>query len=960
MNAAGSPPRWLRILLPGLALYALLGYLLVPWVLMRLAPAQVATALDARLEIEDLHFDPFRLRLLVFAPRLSGPLHHAEFDRSEVLGAERIEARLLLRSLRELAPVVALEVDAPNLQLQRAASGEVNLAALGRAGDRAEEVASSAPAVGIQRLRLRDGRAMITDHSRPQPFATEAEAIELDLRELWLPTGAPAPVWLGMVVEGATVDLRGQLSATPELDLAVTLVDLPLELAERWLADAGPADRLRGRLHLAGRVTLADDGVPRLADGQLQLHGLDLRVPRQVAIANSSVEARLRQLRVDAAQGSLWPLDLDVGRLSLEQGTVAVEYQDPGIAASPTDATDATDTDPAPWALRLHELAVADLELAVTDANLPIPARIDLGVDRLQAAGLHWPANPGQTASVSLNASLPPTGHSSFRGELDLAASRLRGELASSRLPLPVFAPWVHAYSRLRLDAGELGQQADIDLAWSETPLHLRVLLEGEVAGLALADPDGIDLLGWERLELSRLDLDLASRHITVGEVAVAAPTLRFARLEDGHSNFSGIGPVATTETEAASAAPESPGDGKDWHWEVARFAVDAGRLDFIDETLVIPFATRIESLAGSVDDLNASADRISELRLDGRIPPTGSARIEARGMPMHPLADTDLTLNFRGVPMPRMTPWTGTFAGYRVAGGRLDLDLAYRIEDGVLGASNRVTVNAMRLGERIDSPRAMDLPLRLALALLRDRDDNIILDVPVTGHVDDPQFNLQPVILRAIRNVLTNIATAPFRLLAGLVGGSEEALSGVAYELGSASLDDDQEAQLLALERALGQRPALALRLPARHAGEADRAVLAAQALERELAAQDEPREAALQRLYRERHGDEAFEALAAAHRSAREAAGREDGGDTVPPRDTLLTEVENRLRGEIEISDEALRELALRRAETVYVYLTDAGLDPSRLRIDTDVVVTEPDGEQVKLEFDLEADAM
>jgi len=109
MNADAHNPLWLRIALPALALYALLGYLLLPWTLQQLAPGWVADAIDTQLEIGNLHFDPFRLRLVIFEPRLIGPLHDERFAAEEVFAAERSEARLLLRSLRAMAPVLAVE-----------------------------------------------------------------------------------------------------------------------------------------------------------------------------------------------------------------------------------------------------------------------------------------------------------------------------------------------------------------------------------------------------------------------------------------------------------------------------------------------------------------------------------------------------------------------------------------------------------------------------------------------------------------------------------------------------------------------------------------------------------------------------------------------------------------------------------------------------------------------------------
>ena len=152
-----------------------------------------------------------------------------------------------------------------------------------------------------------------------------------------------------------------------------------------------------------------------------------------------------------------------------------------------------------------------------------------------------------------------------------------------------------------------------------------------------------------------------------------------------------------------------------------------------------------------------------------------------------------------------------------------------------------------------------------------------------------------------------------------------------------------------------MGQRPALGLSLPAVHAGEADRAALRAEALKQELAQRSADRADALEALFRERHGDAAFEALLAVYSESE--APTESPSEDAEAAGTLLTELENRLLGEIEISDEELDALARRRAEAVYLYLTDAGLDSGRLRIAADSSEVQLSGDAVPLEFELDA---
>ena len=154
------------------------------------------------------------------------------------------------------------------------------------------------------------------------------------------------------------------------------------------------------------------------------------------------------------------------------------------------------------------------------------------------------------------------------------------------------------------------------------------------------------------------------------------------------------------------------------------------------------------------------------------------------------------------------------------------------------LQGDNRVVVDQLKLGERIDSEQAVDLPIELALALLTDANGVIDLAVPVSGNLDDPQFSLGSVIGTAFVNLITKAITAPFNLLASLVG-SEENLERVTYPAGSAALDERGQTKLKQLAEALSQRPELTLVIEGRFNPKTDRARLQMQSLEQEMLAE-------------------------------------------------------------------------------------------------------------------------
>jgi hypothetical protein len=187
---------------------------------------------------------------------------------------------------------------------------------------------------------------------------------------------------------------------------------------------------------------------------------------------------------------------------------------------------------------------------------------------------------------------------------------------------------------------------------------------------------------------------------------------------------------------------------------------------------------------------------------------------------------------------MPPFSPYSVTFAGRRIAAGRLDVDLRYKIENGKLAGDNRVVLDKFTLGERVAAPGALDLPLDLAVALLSDSNGRIDLAVPVSGDVNDPQFSYGQVIWQAIANLITRIVTAPFRALASLFGGSAaETLESIEFDPGAATLLPPEREKLKRVAEGLAKRPQLRLVAEGQY-GPADRAALQRRAVEREVAA--------------------------------------------------------------------------------------------------------------------------
>jgi outer membrane protein OmpA-like peptidoglycan-associated protein len=177
---------------------------------------------------------------------------------------------------------------------------------------------------------------------------------------------------------------------------------------------------------------------------------------------------------------------------------------------------------------------------------------------------------------------------------------------------------------------------------------------------------------------------------------------------------------------------------------------------------------------------------------------------------PFAPKTFTDLTVSFQNVDMMPLSPYSATFAGRKIASGTLNLKLEYKIQNSELLGDNKVVLEQFTLGERVEAPNAINLPLDLAIALLTDTEGKIDVAVPVKGNVDHPKFSYGHVIRQALVNLITKVVTAPFRALGGLLGDKGEQMDAISFHPGSDRLLPPELKKLKNVVEALEKRPQL------------------------------------------------------------------------------------------------------------------------------------------------------
>lgn len=518
---------------------------------------------------------------------------------------------------------------------------------------------------------------------------------------------------------------------------------------------------------------------------------------------------------------------------------------DSAARATPV-ATAASPATKAPeWTVTLDEFAVRDLGLALEDRTTEPPFAVSLAPVNVTVKNLS--SQPGATFDVATDVTIAGQGRLDVTGTAAAQPPAADLEIKLADLPLPIFQPYLNTAAKLQLVSGTFGVAGGLSLRMVKDQPD--VGFKGSLGSRGFLTRDRLDgepFLSWKSVDVS--GIDYATGRLRVDAAKLAQPYAKVLVRRDRTTNLQDIFGIPTVDSAAAASAPppEAP-RAKGKHGKppkkaqpkasealaemqknaagmrvmpvrIGAIEVSEGSADFADLSLILPFAAHIEHLSGAVKGLSSDSASRATVALDGRMQPSGTAQVRGEINPLAEEVFLDLGVVFRDFHMPGLTPYGGQFLGHEIDKGKMSLDLGYRLQGRHLVGKNKMVLDQLELGKKVESPEATHLPVGLAIAILKDKDGKIDLDVPVEGDLDDPKFRIGKVIWDFLLSLLKKVATAPFALLGHLIGGGGgDELSHVDFEPGASALPADQLESLNKLADALGKRPQLSLEVRGR-----------------------------------------------------------------------------------------------------------------------------------------------
>ncbi|MFN2343321.1 MAG: DUF748 domain-containing protein, partial [Desulfonatronovibrio sp.] len=556
-------------------------------------------------------------------------------------------------------------------------------------------------------------------------------------------------------------------------------------------------------------------------------------------------------------------------------------------------------------------------------------------------------------------------------GQMDPSSVSLESTLEIENIALPVIQPYLARVADLTLKSGQLSTSGTFS---RNNAGEMTYQGKADIAGLdVIENSTDATMLGWTLLQTPELNLGINPRGLEMDTLNIAGLKGELIISDNGTVNVVDVFRSEEDPSgEAQNKEQTADKDGTVFPVTIGRINLDEGELRFADFSLRPQFDTEIHELSGSIKGVSSSPGTRSRVSLEGRVDQYGTNRIEGEINFFAPKKFTDISVIFENLEMTSLTPYSAKFAGRKIKSGRLYLDLKYFIQDSRLESHNEFVIETLMLGDKVESPDAVNLPLDLAVALLKDSRDIINISLPVTGSLDDPEFSYSQVVWQAVRNLLGKIVTSPFRALASLFGSGEETLNEVLFEPGSAVIPPAEEEKLDTLLTALKERPLLKLIITGRYDPDADEQALKKQKFRRDFARASgielEPgkdpmsmdfsnadMQEKLTEIFVELYGTDEYDQIRAAMAPSNDSEEAQDKEEEIVDARELAQRIFAVLVERVTLDSGALESLGDQRAAAIVTYMTESE------KLDKERITTQPpqsigEDEDISVLFELE----
>jgi Domain of Unknown Function (DUF748) len=735
------------------------------------------------------------------------------------------------------AGIKSVKLQSPELHLTRNRDGTMNLGTLvaanaNPAGEKVGEQKEPASpfAYRCDEVLLDQGKLVFDDRSLEHPFQKRLENIHVLVKGLSNEPGQKAETEISF-----QTDAKEQFNHSGTVQLTPLLVDGKFELKGLQLKPLLPyyesvvaLEVREGQLDLSAHPILEQKG--EILDTKLTEVNAALRSLRLHVSGESEPLWRVPLLSVKDTTVDIGKKAVTIGAVEARDGNGFVKREADGTfsyarlikaRASEGQSTPPAKKDDTEWKFSTKRIALDRFGIVFEDQSLPTPAK--MVVSEFSVRGENFSNAANTRAKTTLQAKINNKGALKMVGSLGRGPVAGQFEVEARDIDLLPFQPYWTDRVNFLLTGGEIGTKGSLAFETGGNG-PAKVSYEGNLQVNdfgSIEKSSAEDLLKWKSLALNGIQFSMQPVQLDINEIALGDFYSRVIIGSDGKINLQNVMAQKKEETaakdSASSPAPQAAGtaEAAQPRITIGKVNLQGGNVDFSDFFVKPNYSANLTGVQGFVSALKQETP--ADVHLQAKIDNAAPVDINGKINPLAKDLFLDIKANARDIDLSPLTPYSAKYVGYGIEKGKLSLDIQYKLENRKLSAQNKIILNQLTFGDRIESPTATKLPVLLAVALLKDRNGVIDVDLPISGSLDDPQFSVGGIVLRIILNIITKAVTSPFALLGAAFGGGGEELSYVEFDYGRAKISPAAEERLKTLATALTNRPALRLEIAGR-----------------------------------------------------------------------------------------------------------------------------------------------
>lgn len=691
-------------------------------------------------------------------------------------------------------------------------------------------------ALTVASLAIGNGTVHFNDAQPAGGFKTTLSDIDINLKNLNNAPDKTADYEFSMLLDNeATFAADGTFSVAPlAANASVELSDLKLQKGWPYLAQFLSAP-VKGTLDAAFDASYNKESGLDAKNGTLGVKGISTSYGNKEVFDLALLEIKGASFNQKDHRGIVDEIRLSKGSISLSKesdGSLSplslIRKNETGTAVVPSKAAvsskNAKVAKPLSWSVKRFQLD--RFNASFTDRSRAGNPNFSLTNSMISLTNLNGPkfTPAGLKFSSTFNKQAPLKAS----GLLTPLPFRYKGDISVGRLQIQDFEDYFPDTVNVVILGGALDTAMNVDIALKDgKPVGS---FKGSFGVRSFHSIDAVaeeDLLKWESLQLDQIQGTLEPLSLQIREVALSSVYSRIVVRKDGTLNLQNLvdkPEVVKQKTEDSVRKTESLRSGAEARIQgtspavatpitIGAVTVQNGTISFSDRHLPQNFNSTFYNLGGRVSGLSSEETKLADVDLRGNLENHSPLQITGQINPLRSDLFIDLKLSFKDIDLSPVTPYSGTYLGYTVEKGKLFLDLKYLIDKKQLKSENNVFIDQFTFGKKVESDKATSLPVRLAVALLKDRKGEIHLDLPVTGRTDDPEFSIWGVVWQVFKNLITKAATSPFSLLSSMMGGGQD-FSSIQFPVGTSRLTATEELKLGALAKALADRPGLKMEI--------------------------------------------------------------------------------------------------------------------------------------------------